>query len=42
MGLPSGANGKEPACLGDIKRHSFNPLEEGITAHSCILAWRIP
>ena len=44
--FPSAATGKEPAC----QRKSFvvlclareDPLEEGMTAHSSILACRIP
>ena len=37
-----------PANAGDIKRRQFNPLdwedplEEDMTTHSSILAWRIP
>ena len=44
---PSGASGKEPAC--QCRRHEMwvwslcreDPLEEGMAAHSSILAWRI-
>ena len=43
------ASGKEPACqFRRYKRHGFDPwvrkipLEEGMTTHSIILAWRIP
>ena len=43
-----GASGKEPACqCRRHKRHKSDlggedPLEEGMAAHSSILAWRIP
>ena len=36
------------ANAGDVKRHGFNPwaredpLEEGMTTHSSVIAWRIP
>ena len=48
MGFPGGASGKEPACqCRRHKRRGFDPwvrkipLEEGVTTHSSILAWRI-
>ena len=47
-GLLSGASHKEPACkCRTHKRHRLDPwvgnsLEEGMTTHSSILAWRIP
>ena len=49
MGFPGGTSGKEPAfkCRRH-KRHGFDslgledPLEEGISVHSRILAWKIP
>ena len=46
--FPCGANGKELACnAGDIKKwvrslHGEGPLEQGMTTHSSVLAWRIP
>ena len=47
MGVPGGANGKEPAYQsGDTRdtgqflgQHDF--LEEGMATHSSIIAWRI-
>ena len=44
---PGGTSGKEPACqCWRHRRLGFNPredpLEEGTTTHSSILAWRIP
>ena len=48
-GFPGDSSGKELAChCKRRKRHGFNPwvgkipLEEGMTTHSSILAWRIP
>ena len=46
--FPGGASGKEPACrcrrpemwVGSLGPE--DPLEEGMAAHSSILAWRIP
>ena len=44
MGFPGGSDGKDSACnprdLCSIPR--LNHLEEGMVAHSSILAWRIP
>ena len=48
MGFPGGADGKESTC--PRSRHERrvwslgqeDPLEEGMAAHSSILAWRIP
>ena len=44
--FPGGSNGKESACnsLGDLGLipGQEDPLEEGMTTHSSILAWRIP
>ena len=37
LGFPGGASGKGPTC-----QQQEDPLEEGITTHSSILAWRIP
>ena len=49
MGFPGGASGKESVCpCRRHKRRSFHPLgqedplEEDMTTHSNILAWRIP
>ena len=43
--FPDGSNGKESACnvggLGSVWVWE-DPLEEGMAAHSSILAWRIP
>ena len=48
MGFSGGSDGKEPANL-PAKRETWvrslgwgGPLEKGMAAHSCILAWRIP
>ena len=48
-GFPGDASGKEPACqCRRCKRRGFDPrfwedpLEEGLTTHSSILAWRTP
>ena len=45
MGFPGGSGGKESACnagdLGPVPGWE-GPLEEGMAAHSSILAWRIP
>ena len=48
MGFPGGARHEEPIC--QCSRHEMwirflggdDPLEEGMTAHSSILAWRTP
>ena len=48
LGFPGGANDKEPAC--QCRRHETwvrsldqkDPLEEGGTTHSSILAWSCP
>ena len=48
MVFPGGTSGKEPA--GQYRKHEAwfwsqsqeDPLEEGMAAHSSILAWRIP
>ena len=47
--FPGGASGKESACQCERHtRHKFrflgreDPLEEGMTIHSRILAWRSP
>ena len=44
--LPRWLGGKESACQGRRRRFDpwvgRDPLEEEITAHSSILAWRIP
>ena len=48
MGSPGGAGGKEPTASAEDMRLGFNPwtgktsLEEGVAAHSSILAWGIP
>ena len=46
LGFPSGSEGKESICnsggLSSIPGIGKNPLEEGIAAHSSILAWKIP
>ena len=45
MDFPGGLDGKESACNeGDLVRSLGweDPLEEGMTAHSGILAWKIP
>ena len=48
MGFPGGASGRSPpAVAGDEEMQVFSlgqedPLEEGMAAHSSILAWRIP
>ena len=48
MGFAGGASGKEPACnVGDIETPfqslgKERPLEEGMTTHFSVLAWRIP
>ena len=45
MGFPSGSVGKESACsAGDLVQSLAweDALEEGMTTHSNILAWRIP
>jgi len=44
MGFPGGSDSEESICnadLGLIPRLG-RPLEEGITTHSSILAWRTP
>ena len=49
LGLPKWLGGKEPTC--QCRRHNRPgfypsvwkiPLEEGMTTHSSILAWKIP
>ena len=48
MDFPGSASGKELTC--QCRRHKMcvrslgpeDPLEEGITTHSSILAWRVP
>ena len=41
MGFPGGSDSKESACdVVDLGLEE--PLEEGMAAHSSILAWRIP
>ena len=49
MDFPGGVSGKETTCQCQrYERHGFDPsdredpLEEGMTIHSSILAWRIP
>ena len=45
LGFPGGSDGKESACnQGDLDfiPGLGRPLEEGMTTHSSILAWRIP
>ena len=49
LGFPGEASGKEPSCqYRRLERYRFDPwvertpLEEGMTIHSSILAWRIP
>ena len=47
MDFPGGANGKESTCNADVSdvgsiTKSDDPLQEAMTAHSIILAWRIP
>ena len=49
LGFPGGTSAKNPpANGGDVKRHGFSswvgktPLEEGMTIHPSILAWRLP
>ena len=45
MGYPGGLVGKESACNAEDLGRSLDwdyPLEEGMTTHSSILAWRIP
>ena len=40
MGFPSGSDDKESTCnAGDL---GWEDLEEGMAAHSSVLAWRIP
>ena len=43
--FPGGSDGKESACNAGDWVQSLgreDPLEEGMTTHSSILAWRIP
>ena len=46
--FPDGASGKEPVCQCRRRKTQVrslgqeDPLEEGMTTHSSILAWRIP
>ena len=48
QGFPGGTSGKEPACQCRRVETWFqslgqeDPLEEGVTVHFSILAWRIP
>ena len=48
MGFPGGASGKESASVQDTQETQArflggkDPLEEGMAAHSSILAWGIP
>ena len=45
LGFPGGSDGKESACNSGDWAQSLaweDPLEEGMTTHSRILAWRIP
>ena len=46
MGFPGGASSNEPTSAGDIRDTVpslgwEDPLEDGMAAHSSILAWRI-
>ena len=41
LGFPSVASGKEPTCQCRRCLRQEDPLEEGMTTHSSILAWRI-
>ena len=45
LSFPSGSDGKESTCnMGDLSStlRWEDPLEEGMAAHSSILAWRFP
>ena len=42
LGFPGGASDKAPTCQRIRSLDRENPLEEGMAAHSSILAWRIP
>ena len=44
MGFPGGSDSKEPATQETWIQSlgGEDPLEEGLTTHSSILAWRIP
>ena len=48
MSFPGGASGEEPTCqMQETQRLSSSlgredPLQEGVAAHSSVLAWRIP
>ena len=43
LGFPGGSGGKESICnVGDLGLIPGILLEEGMTTHSSILAWRIP
>ena len=48
FGLPWWLSGKESTCVQETQETQVrslsreDPLEEGMTAHSSILAWRIP
>ena len=45
MGFPGGLDGKESVCNEETWVPSLDwedPLEQGMTTHSSILAWRIP
>ena len=44
LGFPGGSAGEESACMWETWVRSLgweDPLEEGMAAHSSILAWRI-
>ena len=45
LGFPGGSDGKESTCNAETWVQSLgweDPLEEGMTTHSSILAWGIP
>ena len=45
MGFPGGSDSKESAAMRETWLPSLSredPLKEGMTIHSSILAWRIP
>ena len=45
LGFPGGSDDNESACnVGDLDLIPLleDPLEEGMAAHSSVLAWRIP
>ena len=44
-GFPGGSDGKEPTCMQETLVPSLgreDPMEEGMTTHSSMVAWRIP